>query len=453
MKRLTLILTLVAITTGYIAFSQTDSHHNTRAEVKQYFDNIIFPSLEKQQTLYIKKLSDSEKAELNILKENISERRKEFSGKRSENNNKSGAKKMKRPIRYEMQSEINKITDAHPKLNESYKKFVEQNMIKWTTEIKAVHDKNNIEPMRNKEDHTGADVFFERASNPDWLLLWDPSNPRVAHSMTKRHADYNKNKKRGSRERNRNPQLRAEIKAFAVENIVPVIAEERTAFDKVLNVDEKEIIETARQKIEVRKIMFKNWYESEDFVAGKRAKDPNFDNMRKDMQNSMAEVREIAIAHSTEIREYTSNIRSHADEWEKEITTIAEANNQDAEDVMRMTRQRIRKFNTPVAFLLFNPDKSEEADFFEMNDELKVIVYPNPVVHSATIAVIGAAGKNVHVTLYTKEGETVSKLYSGINNDQRLEVALNSTELNNDVYIIKIVTDGAEITRKIVVKH
>ncbi len=448
MKRLSLILTVIAISIVAVAFSQTKLHDNTREEVKQYFDKNVFPVLEKQQELYIKKLTDSEKEELNTLKETIAQRRTDFTSKRTSGNN-----TMKRPVRSEMQSEIKKITDAHPKQNESYKKFIDNNMQTWVADIKAIHDKNNIEPMRNKNNQTGLDVFFERASNPDWLLLWNPLNPRIAQSMAVRQTKDIKYNRRASADKKRNPELRAEIKAFAGENIIPTIAEERTAFDKVLSDDEKKIIEIARQKIEVRKVMFKSWYESADFVPGQRAKDPNFDGIRTDMQNSMAEVRDIAIAHSSEIREYTNRIRSHADEWEKEISSITETTTRDSEHVLRMVKQHVRKLNTPIAFLLFDPDKAEEVDFFEINNELKVIVYPNPVAHSATIAVIGAAGKNVHVTLYTKEGETLNKLYSGLNNDQRLEIALNPTELNNDVYIIKVVIDDIEISRKVVVSH
>jgi hypothetical protein len=456
MKKLSLLFTLAAIGFITVAFSQNDSYQNAREEVKQYFDSNIFPALEKQQIIYIDKLSDAEKVELRILNEKTNNGSKKVSRQSGNYNRRSDSNKenanIKKTMRYDMQNDIKEITNAHPKLNDSYSKFIKKNMQAWIIDIKAIHDKNNIEQMRNKDDHTGIDMFFERASNPDWLLLWDPLNPRISQSRAMRQQDGNNNIKRGSVKRNRNPQLRDEIKMFAVENIIPVIAEERKAFDKVLSNNDREAISTARQKIQVRKLMFKNWYESDDFVAGKRAKDSNFDGMRTDMQNSMTKVREIAIAHGSEIKEYTNRIKSHVTEWEKELIIIAENNNQNADDVMRMTRQHMRKSNTPIAFLLFNPDKATEADFFKMEEEIKVIVYPNPVVHSATIAIIGAGEKNILVTLFSKEGETINTLFNGMNTEQRLEVALNSTELNNNVYIIKVETDGAEIARKIVVK-
>ncbi|MBC8320996.1 MAG: T9SS type A sorting domain-containing protein [Bacteroidetes bacterium] len=459
MKRLSLILTVIALGTVTAVFSQNESRENTREEVKQYIDKNVYPLIEKQQTMYLKKLSDTEKTELNTLKEKISERKTEFAGKRQNNLRKDDAKKNTKKMgwlmRPELSNDIKKITDAHPKLNDSYKEFIDSNKQKWISDIEAIHAKNNVEQMRNKNGNMGIDVFFVRASNPDWLLLWDPSNPRLTHTIGMKSRENIKSNRKMEGKKQRNPELRAEISAFATENILPVITEERKRFDKQLNDSEKKIIEKTRQEITLRKEMFKKRYQSEDFVPGECANDPKFEGMRTEMRNSMAEVREIAIAHSAEIRESTNKIRSNVDEWEKSVTTITENNNQDADVVLRMVRQQLRKSITPVSFLLFNPDKADSEDFFDdfSENEVKVIVYPNPIVHSATIAVIGAADKTVHVTLFTKDGEALSTLFSGLNNEQRLEIALNSTELSNDVYIIKVVAGDVEISRKIAVKH
>ncbi len=246
-----------------------------------------------------------------------------------------------------------------------------------------------------------------------------------------------------------------EVKQYVNENVLPVIAKERLNFDKTLSDDEKKIIETARQKIEVRKIMFKNWHESEDFEAGKRAKDPNFEGMRTDMKNSMEKVREIAITHNEEIRECIGEIKKHSDSWREEISIISERNNQDPVKTNRMLRQKMHKSQTPIAFLLFNPANAEESDLFGFNkdSELKVIIYPNPVYENATIAIINAADKNVKVTLTTKDGESLKVLFDGQNQKLRLEVMLNVSELKNDFYLVEILTENKKIVRKIIIKH
>lgn len=84
---------------------------------------------------------------------------------------------------------------------------------------------------------------------------------------------------------------------------------------------------------------------------------------------------------------------------------------------------------------------------------MKLIIYPNPVFENATIAILNAANNNIRVVLFTKDGEIVSTLYDGQNTKQRLEVMLNVSELNNDIYIVKVKTDGRDISRKIVINR
>jgi len=426
MKRLITVITIIAIS-ATAAFSQNSAQQKTMEEVKQYIDENVFPLIEKQQTKYYNALSDSEKTELSNIKEQNSHPK----------------------------NELVKITDVHPKLNASYKKVIDKNKAIWIADIKAIHENNDTQPMHSKDGNIGIEMFFTRMSNSEWLLLWDSENPRKAHPRGMRTQNNTGNYKPAAGKRNFNPELRAEIKTYTIENVLPVIAQERKDFDKVLSTDEKKIIETARQKVEVRKIMFKSWYESEDFEVGKRAKDPNFDNMRTDMQNSMTEVREIAIAHSDEIREAIAKIKTHSDSWRKDISAISERNNQDPKHTNRMIMQKMHKSQTPISFLLFNTNKVDETDLFDFDkeDDVKVIVYPNPVFENATIAIINAVNENVQITLFTKGGEKVLDLYDDQNKKQRLEVLLNVSDLRDDVYLIKVATGDINITRKIVIKH
>ncbi|MFK5857483.1 MAG: T9SS type A sorting domain-containing protein [Bacteroidota bacterium] len=453
MKRLTLIVTVIALST-VLAFSQNSAHTKTMEEVKKYIDDNVFPTIEKQQAKYLSNLSETEKTELNNIKEKRSSQKNGFSGKQ---NKKSGNNKSKNRYNNSENSlfpEVKKITDAHPKLNASYMDIIDNDKSKWIADIVAIHESNDSQPMHTDDGKMGVEMFFTRMANPEWLLLWDASNPRNTHAGMRTKSDF-KGKRNMHAKAKLTPELRAEIKSYTTKNIIPVIASERKNFDEFLSDNEKKIIKTAREKIEVRKIMFKNWYESEDFEAGKRAKDPSFDNMRTDMQNSMAEVREIAIAHNDEISESIANIKSHAKEWHKEISTISEKNNQDPDETNMMIRQKMHKSQTPISFLLFNPNKAEEADLFGFNkeDEIKLIVYPNPVFENATIAILNAADNNIQAVLFTKEGEMVKTLYDGQNTKQRLEVMLNVSELNNDIYIVKVKTDGNEISRKIVISR
>ena len=454
MKRLTIIVSILALS-SMIAFSQNSAQKKSMEEVKKYIDKNVFPLVEKQQVKYLSKLSEDETSELKMIKEEASNQKPRSSdGKQMSTKGENSKNRLDKSRKGSLMA-VTKITDAHPKLNVAYEETINKNKQIWVADIIAIHTQNNAQPMHSKDGKTGIEMFFTRMSSPEWLLLWDPTNPRMTHMKGSRTQNDFRQRKPPVGKRNSNPELRSEIKSYATENILPVIAQERKNFEKLLSANEKKIIETARQKIEVRKIMFKNWYESEDFESGKRAKDENFDGMRIDMQNSMTEVREIALAHNMEIRESITEIKSHLDKWKNEISVISENNNQDPEKTNRIIRQRMHKSQTPISFLLFNPDKTAEADLFgfDKEDKMKVILYPNPVYENGTIAIINAIDKNVQVTLFTKDGETLRTLYQGNNQKQRLEVMINVSELSNDIYLIKVVTENIEVVRKVVVKH
>jgi hypothetical protein len=454
MKRLTIIVWVIALS-SMVAFSQNSAQTKSMEEVKQYIDKNVFSLVEKQQASYFSKLSEDETNELNSIREEISNRKPEFSeGKQMYARGKNPKNKLDKSRNGTMMV-VSKITDAHPKLNAAYEETINKNKQIWIADIIAIHEKNDAQPMHSKDGKIGIEMFFTRMLSPEWLLLWDSTNPRMTNIKGTITQNDFKQQKPPVGKRNSNPELRADIKLYVTKNILPVITEERKNFDKLLSANEKKIIETARQKIEVRKIMFKNWYESDDFEAGKRAKDENFDGMRTDMRNSMTEVGEIALAHKMEIRESIAEIKSHSDKWKNEISTISESNNQDPDKTNRIIRQRMHKSQTPISFLLFNPDKAAEADLFgfDKEDEMKVILYPNPIYENGTIAIINAIDKNVQVILFTKDGETLRTLYQGQNKKQRLEVMINVSELSNDIYLVKVVTENVKVVRKIVVKH
>ena len=115
----------------------------------------------------------------------------------------------------------------------------------------------------------------------------------------------------------------------------------------------------------------------------------------------------------------------------------------------------MHKSGSPVSFLLFNPDETQKTALFEINNinEIKVVLYPNPVNHNATIEIIGAKDKNIEISLYSMEGANLNTLYNALNTDQRLELKIDTSELDSEVYIIKVKTGNTEISRKLVVKH
>ena len=451
MKKVSIVI--VALIIYAVGFSQSESREKTRNEVHNYLEKNVFPLIEKQQKNYLKKLSGSENEELVAIKENLIAGRNEFSrgnknGKGRGNYNQHG-NRPDCPNGNAYGEIIKRITDAHPKQNDAYKNFIDANKQKWISDIKELHSINGISGMNGKSGDMSKDMLFNKISNPEWLLLWDSSksfNMPHRYNKSENRSNYKGRKMSGKMN---NSQNRGGAMANISTDNFDVIAKERIIFDKQLSAEEIEIIETARQKRMVRKVMFKNWHESEDFVPGKRANDPNFDGLREDMRNSMMEVREIAIAHSDELLVHMETINNNFDRQSNK--GVRGMKNQCENPCGHMGMKRGNKHGsiTPVAFLLFDPEKEQESVLIE--DVVKVNIYPNPIVQNAIIAINGAMGENVQITLLSKDGETIRDLYNSRNMEESLEVNFSVKDLSNDIYLVKVTSGLNEITRKIVV--
>jgi hypothetical protein len=441
MKRITIFVIVTAL--YLVSFSQNKEIETSRQEVHEYFKNTIFPELSKERESYMESLSDQEKE---ILK-NCQKAKNNYGDYcRGKGRSGKGMNKQKprnrRPVG-RFNPKVDEIIANHPEENSTYEKFLKKNSKKWIADIEKIHKENGIEPRVNKEGKTGYEMFMKKISYPAWLLIWDgESLPFDRKQWTRK----------GDKRRSYNPELRKDLREYTINEILPVVARERKAFDKYLSEEDKQVIDEARQKIIVRKEMFRSWHNSEDFEPGKRAKDSNFDGMREDMRVSMQKVRDIAKKHSIKIRESMAIIRLDINTWKEGVRIIAEKHDVDEGMVFRKSHDRIKESMKPVKFLLFDPEKDRDGSFMGYNESIKVLVYPNPVTNNGTIAILNGLDKEINVILYTKSGEKVKELYSGIINNDREEIPFSAEELDSDIYIAKIKGKETDISRKIVIK-
>lgn len=443
-------------------------------EVRQYFEKEIQPVLETEQQNFYKALTTEELVRINELKAKTNT---QMSGNQKGKNGSQKDGKQSHGKRYPKASidEAKKIADAHPKEMKHFQKEIDKNMEKWMEDITAIRSK---ESQKGGKGNSGKEFpMFDHLSDPSWLLLWDKDrksmreqqNGKGRHQGDGRHAKGNCNGKEQGQgmgmkgggmqnglgpNQNVNPELRAEIRDYAQENIIPVIAKERMAFDSYLSVAEKEQIALAQGKRKARRIMFKEWYKSEDFEPGARRDDPNFDNMREDMQKSMAEIRAIAKTHEGEIEEALDDIRIYSDTWEREMRVIADKYNGQNQGKHQSQSRQLQQMLNPIHFLLFNPDELESTALFDMDrkDMLEVSVSPNPISNSATIKITGANNMQTEVKLYTKEGGLLKMLYNEMVIGEEISFGFSVTDLENNIYILKISANENVITRKVIVQ-
>ena len=436
------------VTTLMLLFSslligQNAQRQQTREDVKKYFDEQVKPLLMEQQNIYVQSLSAQEKSRLEEIQTTFGNGRFSQNGKRGRNANDGNFNCVVR---------AEEITANHPDQNKAYLQFIENHKSKWGEDIKAIHEKNGVTPMKNADGNTGSEFWFDRLENPETLLLMNPDRPFPGFGQgTGRGMGRNGNRGNGTC-RNMGYGMQSGVNPMINKEMIPVVAKERLAFDSNLSNAEKATIDLARQKIQVRKAMFKAWRESEDFVPGARRNDPNFDAMRADMQKSMQAVRDIALNHSSEIRNSLDEIRGLNPDL-SDCPKYGMNNHRKGRGFKGNQPGHGNKWNTPMGFLLFDPANAEESASADLENEALISVFPNPVKETGTVKIGNANGKNIEVVLLNQDGSQREKLFSGQVNDDLYEVAIQASGLDEGIYFVQVILDGKTTTKKMVVKR
>lgn len=358
MRRISLLLTAVIFSITALQ-AQTTDRANTQQEVKTYLEKNVYPKLEKQQNNYFDKLTKEEQ-------ETVSKLRNERPQQRPQQRANKGDRKPNDCI-----DQVKQITAKYPKLNKSYADFIDKNKDKWTSDIDAIHEKNNVEPVKNKNGRAGYGELIQKASQPEFLLLWDSEKPIFNRRSDGRNLRSDRMSKKGNRNTDLDPEIRAEVEVYAEKNILPVVSAERIHFDKDLSNQEKQTIADARVEFAKRRAEVAKWQESDDFVAGERANDPAYDEQRKEMRNKMEKVRDIAQVHSTELYASLDKIRENGDSWQDDIKEITGNENNKGRRSHRSAKGNNYQRITPVAFLLFDSSNPDVSTFLRMNKGMR----------------------------------------------------------------------------------
>ena len=478
MKKLGITILLIAFGGMGLTMAQQGRQGQANPEIKKYFEENILPVIETEQQNFYKALSADELKKIEALKDQMDT---QISGmQKGKNQGQGKGNGNQQQGRAGMQSffdEADAIADAHPKETQHFQKTMEGNKDKWIADITAIREETSP-GMGNGRSGKGSPMF-DQFSNPGWLLLWDKDRKnfqQMARIGRNGSGMRGNGKGKGNCEggkhgggtgmqgsgmqngmganQNVNPELRAEIREYAQQNIIPVIAKEREAFDSNLSDTEKDQIALAQGKRKARRIMFREWYKSEDFDPGARRDDPNFDMMREDMQKSMAEIRTIATTHSSEIEKAMDNIRTYSEVWEREIKTIADKYPNSQNKNRKGSSGQMHKMASPINFLLFNYNDTENTSLFDIDrkDMPTVEVFPNPATSHATIRIAGINSRQTEVSLYTKEGSLIKSLYNEKVEGEEVTFGFSVANLENNIYIIKVKTGEQVIARKVVVQ-
>ncbi len=446
MKTLRIVMILFLASLGIQISAQNVDQENCRAEMKSYFENNISDFLQTEQSKYMEALTKTEKNKLTSIREEALVLRKQ--GRRGTGH----AKHVKgqqascvNPQMKEIWESLEVITKSHPIENENYSKVFNSQSAKWKKEIEAIRIEhaNQSSNQNGKVRSTGFHKL-DRLSDPAFMLLWD-ADQLMMMGREMRHRDGKGRAPNGSCMNGDRPTDR---RADFHSQMIPILQKEREAFDSQLNDQERESIRQAQIDMNTIREKRSSSMDKKGNAKGERPCDDEMKALRDNMHLHMETITQIAENHKEAIAESLKTIESHKEEWKQNMKGGHE---------MRAKGHRRgawHKFEEPVRFLLFDASQFEENSQAK-NDtgEVDMEVFPNPGNAHTTARILGAENRKVELVLYTKDGQHLKTIFSGMNTEADLALKVNLQDLKEGVYLLKVKTGEQVRSEKLIIKR
>ncbi|MEL7148526.1 MAG: T9SS type A sorting domain-containing protein [Bacteroidota bacterium] len=265
-------------------------------------------------------------------------------------------------------------------------------------------------------------------------------------------------------------QVRQQIRAYAEQNIIPVVIENRMDFEDILTEDEKTKIADLRERQQELKSQAKAHRQT---MRGQRQQglDQQLTEeernqrrlVRKEMRLITTATYEIIDEHEDFFLAMESDLADERETWRKEMKAITEAargssgKNNGQERAHRRGRggkhhrkggghgmHGMRDMLAPVAFVLLDPMNPPTP-----GDDLQPIeIFPNPTSAKQSINVNLRQSGPVKVELVDAEGKLLDVLYEKSLNEGSNQIEVDLSRYKGNQYFYKITTpDGTETKR------
>ena len=372
MKKLgIMILALLFAGMGMVNAQQPQQRNR---QMKAYFQKTVLPFVEMQQAKFEKALSTSEKKTLEGIRQEFATFRKQGAQIRESMHRNFNRQRWagRKEAFSTIVAKVRKLADAHPKEAEAYKKAIETEMVKWKAEMQGMRSGKGRQTGYGQGMQNRQQPIFQKLSNPALGLLMDGNqmNGMMIHRAMKENRQMGRTCGRNhDMMAMRNPEIRARVKAYADENIFPVISKEREAFDKVLSKREKKIIAKVRQQKQARRAKMQQMRGNGRMVMNDSVRLVMWQQMDK---NRIA-LRQIVLDHYGELQKELAFIRTQMPQWRQNIRNIVMQNRPNQRLSQKpmgrhhpMSRQMGRKLwknSREIRFLLFDPQHPDSNMF------------------------------------------------------------------------------------------
>ena len=267
-----------------------------------------------------------------------------------------------------------------------------------------------------------------------------------------------------------NPEMRQAMKAYAKENVLPVMQAQREKLDASLSLSEKREVEEIRTELQALKKEAKNMRQSmrETNTEPTEAQREEMYAHRKEMRLLMNRAWEIADIHESDIRSLLAEIKPQAETWKEEMRSIAEQyrpadaperpNRPEGAEGHHAERHHAKgrrggqagmmmEMRNPVHFLLWDGTaKSMQAR------EEKLEVFPNPARSANEVRLRLEEAGNVQIKLLDKDGNYLKTVVDEQLSEGSHTQTIDLQGLEPGLYFYQIITPKGTRTKKVILE-
>ncbi len=288
-------------------------------------------------------------------------------------------------------------------------------------------------------------------------------------------------------------RINPEMKSYIEDNILPVMKVQRQELDKKLSQTEKARLDEIRAELKTfrrqKAEKFKEMRMREERPDVEQRREMR--EMRNKIFNKMDEVAIMSENHDATITRLLDEVNTEIEQWRQDIRAMMEKNR--ANCIRREGSQNpgmgnrgnpgmgnkgnpgmgnrgnnrgnpgmyygegmpLRRLLNPQTFLLWNPD--EPMPFFDgQNDpgeNLEMNVYPNPASHNTQISIQLENEATVSFIIFDKDGNEVMNLDAEHSAAGLYSRTIDISDLNNGLYLIKIIAGEKSSIGRFIVQH
>jgi type IX secretion system substrate protein len=265
------------------------------------------------------------------------------------------------------------------------------------------------------------------------------------------------------------------IRQYVSKNIIPVVVEKRKAFDVNLTVSEQNSLVIYRNELKDlglgmfhQGFMFKNQGASTENNSSALT-DEEKQARREQMKELYSKIRVIAENHKAELDKILSDLKPQREKWTEDISQIrATQKAQKGSELSDNQEQAVssekssnhnnswghNRMLNRVGFLLMNPteslnsDNERQAAVSDIIPSLSAIeLYPNPSADQFTLNLASLPEQNkLEIT------DLTGKIVYEKDNVLSTEI-VPCSNLNNGIYIVRLLADDQIVNKKLVVNH